>query len=235
MSRRHLLVFAVVVGLLSLVACRSPKPTDSEGSGAATSENEARGADKGVEKIRALAEEPEDDSLEIATFAGGCFWCMEPPFDRIDGVTATIVGYTGGEEAHPTYEQVASGQTSHAEAIRVYYEPEEVSYAQLLEVFWRNIDPTQTDGQFVDRGTQYRSAIYYHDPRQKQLAEESKAELERSGPFDEPIVTELEPAGTFWRAEEYHQDFYKKDPARYKSYRRGSGRDQFIERIWGDQ
>ncbi|MFW5967167.1 MAG: peptide-methionine (S)-S-oxide reductase MsrA [Persicimonas sp.] len=185
--------------------------------------------------IEALDDEPDDSDLEAATFAGGCFWCMEPPFDEVDGVADTIVGYTGGEEEHPTYRQVASAGTGHAEAIRIHYDPDRVSYEELLEIFWRNINPTQSDGQFIDRGPQYRSAIFAHDDEQKRLAERSLETLEEADLFDKPIATEIESLDTFWKAEEYHQDFYKKDPERYKSYRRGSGRDGFLEKTWKDR
>jgi peptide methionine sulfoxide reductase msrA/msrB len=170
----------------------------------------------------------------IATFAGGCFWCMEPPFEKLDGVRAVISGYTGGERANPTYAEVSSGTTGHAEAVQVHYDPDKLTYAQLLEVFWRQIDPTDPDGQFVDRGRQYRSAVFYHDDEQKRLAEVSKVALGRSGRFEKPIVTEVVPAGPFYPAEEYHQDYYKKNPLRYRYYRYGSGRDQFLSEVWGE-
>lgn len=169
-----------------------------------------------------------------ATFAGGCFWCMEPPFDAVDGVISTTSGYAGGTEKNPTYKQVASGQTSHAEVVQVVYDPKKVNYDRLLYVFWRNIDPTQVDGQFVDHGRQYRTAIYYHNDAQKKAAEASKAALAGLKKFDKPIVTAIEPLNnSFWPAETYHQDFYKKSPLRYYSYRKGSGRDQFIKKTWG--
>ena len=174
------------------------------------------------------------NELATATFAGGCFWCMEPPFDKQDGVVATISGYTGGHKANPTYEEVSSGVTGHLEAIQVLYDPMKVSYAQLLEIFWRSINPTDPDGQFVDRGAQYRSAIFYHDAEQQSLAEKSRARLATSGQFRQPIVTPILPAGPFYPAEEYHQDYYEKNPIRYKYYRYNSGRDQFLERVWGN-
>ncbi len=173
-----------------------------------------------------------ETGLEVATFAGGCFWCMEPPFDATEGVVDTIVGYTGGTTKNPTYEEVSSGTTGHLEAIRVTFDPSVVSYAELLDVFWRNVNPTDSGGQFVDRGPQYRTAIFYHSDEQKRTAEESKTKLQRSGIFDSPIVTEILPAGPFYPAEEYHQDYYKKNPLRYKFYRYGSGRDQFLKKIW---
>ena len=174
------------------------------------------------------------NELATATFAGGCFWCMEPPFDKLDGVVATISGYTGGHKANPTYEEVSSGITGHLEALQVLYDPAKIGYEQLLEVFWQSINPTDPDGQFVDRGPQYRSAIFYHDVEQQQLAETSKQGLHASGRFRQPVVTPILPAGPFYPAEEYHQDYYKKNPLRYKFYRHNSGRDQFLEEVWGE-
>lgn len=170
---------------------------------------------------------------EKATFAGGCFWCMEHPFDVLNGVVSTVSGYTGGKEVRPTYKEVSSGKTGHAEAVEITYDPSVITYAELLEVFWKNINPTQSDGQFVDKGRQYRSAIFYHNEKQKRLALESKEKLEKSGRFDKRIVTEIVPATPFYRAEEYHQDYYKKNRLRYHFYRSGSGRDQYIETVWG--
>ena len=174
----------------------------------------------------------QDKDLAVATFAGGCFWCMEPPFEKLEGVSEVVSGYTGGEVENPTYEEVSAGRTGHAEAVRIHYDPDKVSYEELLEIFWRNIDPTDGGGQFVDRGSQYRSAVFYHDEEQKRLAEKSKQRLEESDRFAEPIATEVVPAGPFYRAEDYHQDYYKKSPVRYKFYRWGSGRDQFLEEKW---
>ncbi|MDY6838220.1 MAG: peptide-methionine (S)-S-oxide reductase MsrA [Thermodesulfobacteriota bacterium] len=173
--------------------------------------------------------------FEKATFAGGCFWCMEPPFDQLRGVISTTVGYAGGQEENPTYEDVASGRTGHAEAIQIVYDPSVMTYEALLDVFWRNIDPTQVDGQFVDRGRQYRTAIFYHNEEQKRLALASKEQLEHSGVYEEKIVTEIVPATRFYEAEEYHQDYYNKNPLRYKYYRYGSGRDKFLKKIWDEK
>ncbi|MFQ5993474.1 MAG: peptide-methionine (S)-S-oxide reductase MsrA [Acidiferrobacterales bacterium] len=172
-------------------------------------------------------------ALATATFAGGCFWCMEHPFDELDGVVSTTVGYSGGDKANPTYEQVSAGITGHAEVVRVVYDPNKVGYAQLLEVFWRNIDPTTPNRQFCDAGSQYRSAIFYHNPQQQQLAAQSKQALQHSKPFDEPIVTEITPVSTFYTAEEYHQNYYRKNPIRYNLYRYGCGRDRRLEELWG--
>ncbi|MGD8366621.1 MAG: peptide-methionine (S)-S-oxide reductase MsrA [Desulfobacterales bacterium] len=169
---------------------------------------------------------------EKAAFAGGCFWCTESDFEKVDGVVEVISGYTGGHKENPTYEEVCSGRTGHYEAVQVVYDPEKVSYSQLLEIFWRHIDPTDSGGQFVDRGSQYRSAIFYHDEEQKTAAEESKRALAASDVFRRPIVTEILPLDRFYDAEEYHQDYYKKSPTRYQMYRYGSGRDRFLERAW---
>jgi peptide-methionine (S)-S-oxide reductase len=176
---------------------------------------------------------PQPAGCAVATFAGGCFWCMEPPFDKVEGVVSTTSGYTGGRTPSPTYAQVSEGGTGHAEAVQVIYDPARVSYAQLLEVFWRNVDPTNPDGQFCDLGSQYRTAVFYHDAEQRRLAEESKAALEKSGRF-ERVVTEIVPAGTFYPAEEYHQDYYEKNPLRYRVYRYQCGRDQVLRRLWDD-
>lgn len=174
------------------------------------------------------------ETVQKATFAGGCFWCMQHPFDELKGVVKTTVGYTGGLEKNPTYEEVSSGRTSHTEAIEVVYDPSRISYSDLLEVFWRNIDPTTLDRQFVDAGSQYRTAIFYHGEEQKRLAEDSKEKLEKSGRFDQPIVTEIAPAMAFYPAEEYHQGYYQKCPLQYQRYRMGSGRDPYREKIWGE-
>jgi len=173
--------------------------------------------------------------IERATFAGGCFWCMEPPFEKLKGVDAVISGYTGGHTENPKYGEVTSGTTGHAEAVEVHYDPAQTTYAELLDVFWRNIDPTTKDRQFVDTGSQYRTAVFYHSEEQKRLAEDSKKKLDASGRFGKPIVTEILPAGKFYPAEEYHQDYYKKSATRYKFYRFNSGRDQYLERIWGKE
>ena len=167
-----------------------------------------------------------------ATFAGGCFWCIEAPFDKVDGVISAISGYTGGERENPIYRQVSSGSTKHIESVQITFDPEIVSYAQLLEIFWRQFDPTDTGGSFYDRGHQYTSAIFFHDEEQRALAMASKQALSQSGRFDKEIATPIRPAATFYPAEEYHQDYYKKNPVHYNSYRRGSGRDRFIAAHW---
>jgi peptide-methionine (S)-S-oxide reductase len=168
-----------------------------------------------------------------ATFAGGCFWCMEPPYDKLPGVISTTSGYLGGKTKNPTYEQVSTGRTGHAEVVQVLYDPKVVTYDKLLEVFWRNVDPTQRNGQFCDHGSQYRTAIFVHDDEQRRLAEASRAALVKNKPFKGQIVTEIEKADEFYPAEEYHQDYYKKNPARYKFYRAGCGRDARLKELWG--
>lgn len=175
----------------------------------------------------------ETKDMEQATFAGGCFWCIEAPFDKLEGVVSAVSGYTGGEIRNPTYGQVSSGSTRHIEAVLVTYDPSVVTYAQLLDVYWMQFDPTDAGGSFYDRGHQYSSAIFYHDEKQKELAEASKEALQKSGRFNAPIVTPIRPAETFYPAEEYHQDYYRKKPAHYNRYRKGSGRDRFIEKTWG--
>lgn len=183
----------------------------------------------GAEKPGAATAAP----LARATFAGGCFWCMEQPFDELPGVVSTISGYTGGEKVNPTYEEVSAGVTGHAEAVQVLYDPKKISYQKLLDVFWHNVDPTTPDRQFCDAGSQYRPAIFFHDESQKRLAEESKRSIERTKTFPQPIIVPILPASKFYAAEDYHQDFYKKSPVRYKTYRFGCGRDGRLKQLWG--
>jgi peptide methionine sulfoxide reductase msrA/msrB len=171
----------------------------------------------------------------IATLAGGCFWCVEADFEKVAGVTEAISGYAGGEERHPTYQQVSSGTTGHLEAVQVVFDPRQISYAQILDVFWKHVDPTDAKGQFVDRGPQYRPAIFYHDETQRQIAEASRQALASSNIFDRPILTEIRPLEEFYKAEEYHQDYYKNHSIRYRFYRYNSGRDQFLEKVWKDK
>jgi len=180
------------------------------------------------------ADKPADQAgLAKATFAGGCFWCMEPPYDKLDGVISTTSGYTGGQKTNPSYREVSAGGTGHTEAVQVVYDPKKVSYEKLLEVFWRNVDPTDAGGQFCDRGDQYRTGIFFHDDDQKRVAEISKAAMEKSKPFKQPIVTKLVAATEFYPAEDYHQDYYMKNPVRYKLYRYNCGRDKRLEELWG--
>ena len=169
----------------------------------------------------------------VATFAGGCFWCVEEAFDPVPGVISTTSGYMGGKKRHPTYEEVSAGVTGHTEVVQVAYDPAKVSYEKLLETFWRNIDPTTKDRQFCDGGSQYRSEIFVHDDAQRKAAEASKAALEKSKPFKEPIVTPITAAGEFWAAEDYHQDYYKRNPVRYKYYKTGCGREARLKQLWG--
>ncbi|WP_205743398.1 peptide-methionine (S)-S-oxide reductase MsrA [Geobacter sp. FeAm09] len=173
-------------------------------------------------------------TLEKATFAGGCFWCMEHPFDELPGVISVTSGYTGGQTRNPTYEAVSAGGTGHAESVQIVYDPARIGYDRLLAVYWHNIDPTVKDRQFCDSGHQYRSAIFYHNEQQRRLAQQSKEALARSKPFREAIVTEITPAGAFYPAEEYHQHYYKKNPIRYKFYRTSCGRDKRLKELWGD-
>ena len=173
--------------------------------------------------------------LEKATFAGGCFWCMEPPFENQKGIKDVISGYTGGHVENPTYEEVCSGTTGHAEGVEVTFDPKEISYEKLLDIFWHNVDPTDGGGQFADRGDQYRTEIFYHGEEQKRLAEKSKENLEKAKVFTRPITTKITPAVTFYKAEDYHQDYCRLNPLRYKAYRYGSGRDTFLEKTWGKQ
>jgi peptide methionine sulfoxide reductase msrA/msrB len=172
--------------------------------------------------------------IETALFAGGCFWCMEHPYENQPGISKALSGYTGGEKQNPTYNQVASGSTQHVEAVEIHFDPEVISYNDLLQIFWRNVDPTDAGGQFVDRGKQYTTGIFYKNNQQKKSAEQSKKRLEGKNLFNKKIITKIVPAGKFYPAEEYHQDFFKKNYIRYRVYRAGSGRDEFIKRIWGE-
>jgi len=174
------------------------------------------------------------DTMHIATFAGGCFWCTEADFEKLPGVTQVISGFSGGQSEHPSYQDVAAGKTTHLEAIQLHYDPEQISYEQLLDYFWQHIDPTDAGGQFVDRGPQYRSAIFYHTEAQKRMARNSKKKLQKSAKFQKPIVTEIIHFNAFFPAEDYHQDYHKKNPLRYNFYRFRSGRDQFIQKAWSD-
>lgn len=183
----------------------------------------------------AQAQGPAPAGMAVATFAGGCFWCMESDFDKVPGVTQTISGYTGGTKVNPTYEEVSSGATGHAESVQVIFDPKKVSYEKLLDVYWVSVDPTVKDRQFCDVGNQYRTAIFYNGESQRKAAEASKSALEKSKPFKQPIVTQIVAAGPFYRAEEYHQDYYMKNPVRYQIYRTGCGRDARLKELWGDR
>ena len=174
------------------------------------------------------------NNIKTATFAGGCFWCMEPPFDKLDGVLSTTSGYTGGQVKDPSYQQVSSGSTGHTEAVQIVFNPEKVSYEKLLSVYWKNVDPTSANGQFCDHGSQYRPEIFYHDEKQKQAAHISLNALKTNKPFKEPIVVNITKASTFYPAEGYHQDYYLKNALRYKFYRYSCGRDNRLQELWGD-
>jgi peptide-methionine (S)-S-oxide reductase len=202
----------LLLALLVLAACARSEPADAQA------------------QTRAPAAPGQQ---AVATFAGGCFWCMEPPFDRLNGVISTTSGYTGGRTANPTYKQVSAGGTRHAEVVRVVYDPTRVSYEQLLYVFWRNVDPLTANAQFCDRGDMYRTAIYVHGAEQRRAAEASKRALEASGRLRGRIVTEITDATAFYAAEEYHQDYYLKNPVRYKYYRNSCGRDRRLQQLWG--
>lgn len=202
-----------LLGLLILAGCTEPRLNAAESDSKATTVDASK--------------------LATATFAGGCFWCMEKPFDKLDGVVATTSGYTDGDLIDPTYKQVSAGNTGHTEAVQITYDPTKISYAKLLDVFWHNIDPLTSDRQFCDGGSQYRSGIYYHGEEQHQLAEQSKQKV--ANKFGQSIATELDAASEFYPAEDYHQDYYKKNPIRYKYYRTGCGRDKRLQELWGDQ
>lgn len=206
--------WSVVFLYLSTVACSAGGPVESE-------VNESKN-----EPLTYAGKK------ELATFAGGCFWCIEAPFEGIDGIISVVSGYAGGKEKNPTYSDVSGGRTSHKEAVQVTFDPDVISYSEIIDIFWQQFDPTDEGGSFYDRGSQYESAIFYHDNRQKQVAEASKEQLGRSGIFDKPIVTPIVKYTNFYKAEAYHQDYYKKSPREYKSYRTGSGRDRFIQAHW---
>ena len=186
-----------------------------------------------VAAVPVSAQAPAKPATAKATFAGGCFWCVEEVYDKIPGVISTVSGYMGGHVKNPTYEQVSTARTGHAEVVQIEYDPSKVTYARLLEVFWRNIDPTQKDGQFCDHGPQYRSGIFYHNDEQKRLAEGSRLNLSKNKPFKGEIVTEITRAAEFYPAEGYHQDFHTKSPTRYKFYKSGCGRDARLQQLWG--
>jgi len=185
--------------------------------------------------LSANTNEVKAENMQQAVFAGGCFWCMQPPFDQTHGVLKTEVGYLGGHVENPTYEQISTGITGHVEAIRIYYDAELVSYSDLLDVFWHNIDPTQADGQFADRGSQYKTVIFYANDDENKAAEASKAALSASGKFSQPIATSLQPLSIFYVGEDYHQQYYQKNSVHYNAYKRGSGRAGFIEKMWKSQ
>jgi len=212
---------------LALAGCGARGGASGEaGADAAASQAAAKADKSGVR--------PPQAGEAVATFAGGCFWCMEAPFEKLDGVHVVISGFMGGREVDPTYDDVSYGRTGHTESVQILYDPQRISYELLLEVYWHNVDPTTDDRQFCDRGRQYRPAIFWQDSAQKALAEASLARIEQTKTFDEPIVVELTKAGPFYAADDYHQDFYRKNPVRYQTYRLGCGRDARLRQLWGD-
>ncbi len=225
--------------LSTLLAACSTGDTGDTGSEVRSSVESQGGAPSGqIATLDDVTNAPQDGETApitkaVATFAGGCFWCMELPFEELPGVSAVVSGYTGGSTDFPTYKQVCTGTTGHTEAVQIHYDPSRVDYATLLEVFWRQVDPTDLGGQFVDRGSQYRPEIFFHDAEQKKVAEASKAALDASGRLDGPVVVAITPFELFYEAEEYHQDYYDKSPSNYKRYRTGSGRDRFLDKTWG--
>ncbi|MCB9796315.1 MAG: peptide-methionine (S)-S-oxide reductase MsrA [Alphaproteobacteria bacterium] len=220
-------VIRLILAALTLTACAGTPSSEPEAAPAEAEHAEATPKAEGT----SLVPEP-GPGQAVAMFAGGCFWCMEKPFDQLEGVLATTSGYTGGELAGVTYKQIGGGTTGHFEAIHVLYDPAVISYARLLEVFWHNVDPTQDSGQFCDYGPQYRTAIFTSDPEEIRLAEESRAKAAET--LGAEIVTQILPAGPFWMAEAYHQDFYKKNPEHYLRYRTGCGRDRRLGELWGE-
>jgi peptide methionine sulfoxide reductase msrA/msrB len=210
-----MLMMSLIVSLL--LACGS-SPSGTAETTEATSELE--------EKVVFSSD------TQLATFAGGCFWCVEAPFEDLDGVISVVSGYAGGKEKNPTYGDVSSGKTSHRESVQITFDPQVISYSELVDIFWQTYDPTDVGGSFFDRGTQYESAVFYHNPEQKKVAEESKARLDKSGRFSKPVATPVIKYTNFYAAEDYHQDYYKKNPTEYYSYRTGSGRDAFIKKHW---
>lgn len=227
MNNRKRVGLAVTAGLVFFVAALLVANLN-------LGQNETTMTENSNDQAKVIIREEVADGTISATFAGGCFWCTEAAFQETDGVTNSISGYAGGEEYDPTYKDVYSETTGHREALRVYYYSDKISYEELLEIFWRSIDPTDGGGQFVDRGMSYTTAIFYENDEQKAAAEKSKKELEESGRFDKPIATKILPFTTFYEAEDYHQDFYKKSPDRYKSYSGASGREEFKDLVWGE-
>ncbi|MFH1316198.1 MAG: peptide-methionine (R)-S-oxide reductase MsrB [Candidatus Woesearchaeota archaeon] len=222
----------LMISALFLISCQSGIDDGSDGNMVGDDFGNDQISDQNIE----LSELGDDEmKYEKATFAGGCFWCMESVFEHVDGIKEVVSGFSGGELENPTYNQVSSGSTSHIESIQITYDPSKVTYQQLLNTFWMQINPTDDGGQYVDRGHQYTSAIFYHNEEQKRLAEESKERLDKSGRYDKPIVTPIRMFEAFYPAEEYHQDYYKKSPIKYKFYRFNSGRDQYLKSVWGDE
>ncbi|MFH1054355.1 MAG: peptide-methionine (R)-S-oxide reductase MsrB [Candidatus Woesearchaeota archaeon] len=225
-------IIVLMLSALFLISCQSGIDDGSDGDRVGDDIGNDQISDQNI----GLSEGGDDEmKYEKATFAGGCFWCMESVFEHVDGIISVVSGFSGGEIENPTYKQVSSGSTTHIESIQVTFDPSKVSYQLLLNTFWMQINPTDDGGQYVDRGHQYTSAIFYHNDEQKRLAEESKQKLEESGRYDKPIVTPIRMFEAFYPAEEYHQDYYKKSPIKYKFYRFNSGRDQYLKEVWGDE
>jgi len=224
--RSTTLALAALMGALLLTSSCGADSAKSKASASTTAAPSEAGASRETTSAPAAG-------LAEATFAGGCFWCEETAFEQRPGVISVTSGYTGGQKLNPTYEEVSGGDTGHAESVDIVYDPKKITYQRLLEIFWHNVDPTQANGQFCDHGNQYRSAIFYRGEEQHRLAVESEKKIEASGRFKQPIVTQIVAATTFYPAEEYHQDFFRKDPVRYQTYRLGCGRDQRLKQIWG--
>jgi peptide-methionine (S)-S-oxide reductase len=222
---------SLLVFVMACSSCSTSAPAERSGPNVPAVEHSSTGTSEGDMHGSRAAEAP-PPGRAVAIFAGGCFWCMEAPFDELEGVDSTTSGYTGGRTESPSYDEVSSGGTGHAEAIRIVYDPARITYERLLDVFWHNIDPTQDDGQFCDHGTQYRSEIFVLDADQRRAAEASRARVAEQ--LDEEIVTAITDASTFWIAEDYHQDYYRTNPVRYTMYRTGCGRDRRLEQIWGE-
>ncbi len=226
---RSLMVAAVALAALTW-GCQSNGEERADATG---TESEASSPESQPASGQPLVT-PAGPGQAEATFAGGCFWCMEGPFEKLEGVVEVYSGYTGGTEKNPTYRQVSSGQTSHVEAVRVIYDPDKIGYEELMQRYWRTLDPTDGGGQFADRGPHYRPVIYFHDDDQKRIAQRSKTALDESKKFDKPIVVPLEPVGAFWVAEDNHQNYYKTNSMHYNAYREGSGRGPFLRKVWGN-
>lgn len=234
MRALNLIVCLAFLWWVGLTGCSPPaSPTSAHASSSTQPSSESSSEREGPPGPTRQADEP-TPGLEVAIFAGGCFWCMEGPMERLPGVVEALSGYTGGPEVSPSYRDVAGGRTGHTEAVWVIFDPSTVTYRELVEVFWRSMDPTDDGGQFADRGPQYRPAIFYRSAAQREQAEASREALRASGRFDRPIVVPIQPAEPFWIAEEEHQNYYRRHPAAYQRYYRGSGRAGFLERLWGD-
>lgn len=224
-------VSALILFLLTVFSI-SLKQNDSSSFNIKPIKQHLKTGGSSMETAKNTKQKAKERNLETATLAGGCFWCIESDLEKIKGIKEVISGYTGGDKVKPSYKEVSSGSTGHVEAVQVFFDPKEISYSQVLDVFWRKINPLDKDGQFADRGSQYSTAIFYHSKEQKKQAEQSKKELQEKGPFKEPVITPILAFKNFYKAEDYHQDYYKKSPLKYKFYRFRSGRDQFLKKTW---